>query len=281
MGIIFAPYGNSREFYETNASSLDAPLYLKKLGFNGYEYLSDEGVHISDDASLILGENAKNNGISLSVRAYKFLSLSNEDEKIRQKSIDILCDTVRIANNMNAKRVTFGLDNCAIRKRKDVFLKTLSSLEKVLFYMKENKITDVYLCPVMSGLIHNLGTEDEVISVCQTNDMLLPAVSAGDLYARSTGENFREEYFDALFLKMKKKLGEERGRSFHLYVSKAEYTHHGFREDIDFSKCIDKNQSFSGVVSSVRKNNLSPFLVVRSPNDKIKDLKTVMEMFEK
>ena len=140
MGIVFAFCGNSKAFYEKQKSSLDAPKYIKTLGFNGYEYMANQGVHISDDACGILRENAKENEITLSVRAYDFLSLSNEDENIRKKSVDILCETVRIANIMGAKRVSFPLDNCAIRKRSDVFTLTSDSLDKVSFYMKENNI---------------------------------------------------------------------------------------------------------------------------------------------
>ncbi len=280
MGIIYASYGNSKKFYETKKSSLDAPEYLKNLGFNGYEYMCNEGVHISDDACEILGKNAKENDIALSVRAYDFLSLSDEDDNLRQKSIDILCETVRIAKIMGAKRVSFPLDNCAIRKRSEVFSKTVDSLEKTALYMKENNISDIFLCPETMGLIHDLGTVDEVISLCMRNKILLPAINVGNIYARSLGEDKSEEYFLKLFDKIKKKLGKERGNSFHLYFSKVDYTHHGLKETLDFSECQDENQNFSGVVSAIKKAKVSPFIVVKSPDNKEKDLKTVFDMME-
>ena len=35
MGIVFSPYGNSKEFYEKEYTSLDAPKYLSSLGLEG------------------------------------------------------------------------------------------------------------------------------------------------------------------------------------------------------------------------------------------------------
>ena len=281
MGIVFSPYGNSKEFYEKEYTSLDAPKYLSNLGFNGYEYLENEGVHISDDACVILKENREKYNISLSVRAYDFLKLSCEDEKIREKSIAILCDTVRTAHLMGAKRVVFPLDNCAVRKRADVFSNTKNSLEKVIFYMNENNIDDVFLCPETMGLIHDLGTVKEVLDLCVTNERLMPALNVGNMYARGNGQVFLEEYFVALFDKMKKKLGKYRSENFHLYLSKVEYTHHGFRADIDFSECDDENQKFESVLKAIKKRKLTPFVVCKSPNDKEKDLSTLKSIYEK
>ena len=59
MGIVFAPYGNSKAFYEKFDSSLYAPMYVSSCMLDGYEYMCNEGVHISDDACIILKENAE------------------------------------------------------------------------------------------------------------------------------------------------------------------------------------------------------------------------------
>ncbi len=280
MGIIFAPYGNSKEFYKTKKSSLDAPKYVSSLGFNGYEYLCNAGVHISDDACEILKKNAKKYNVSLSVRAYDLISLSNEDDRERQKSIDILCKTVSKAYLSGAKRVVFPLDNCAVRARRDVFNATKSSLEKVLFYMKENGIDDLFLCPETMGLIHELGTVDEVIGLCLSDERIMPALNLGNIYARNQGRVFLEEDFLLMFDKMKKKLGKSRGENFHLYLSKVEYTNHGFRSDINFSECDDKNQKFESLFKTVRKRKLTPFVVCKSPEDKEKDLNTLKNICE-
>ncbi len=280
MGIIFAPYGNSKKFYEKEKSSLDAPKYLSELGFNGYEYMANEGVHISDDACGILKKNAEKYKVSLSVRAYDFLSLSHEDENIRKRSVKILCDTVYTAYLLGAKRVIFPLDNCAIRARRNVFYNTKDSLEKVLFYMKENSIDNVFLCPETMGLIHDFGTVDEVLGLCLTDERLMPALNVGNIYARGMGRALGEEYFLLLFDKMKKKLGKYRGENFHMYLSKVEYTHHGFRADIDFSESDDKNQEFVSVFKAVRKRKLTPFVVCKSPHDKEKNLTELKNIYE-
>ena len=271
MEVIFAPFGNSSEFYEKYSSSFDAPKYINSLSLNGYEYLCNEGVHISDDGCAILKENAEKYNIALSVRAYDFLNLSSEDEKIRKKGVKILCDTVKKASLMGAKRVVFPLDNCAIRSRKSVYEHTLKSIDEVFLNLKENNTDDVFLCPETMGLIHDLGEVNEVISICKNNDMLLPCFNAGNIYARSLGKDYSFEYYKNLIEKTEKKLGSYRSKNLHFYYSKVEYTHHGYKKDLNFCDCDDENQSFFGLLKAVKYKGITPFIVCKSPDFSDKD----------
>ncbi len=281
MEIKFASYGNSKKFYEKYESSLDAPRYIASLGLDGYEYLCNQGVHISDDACLILKENAIKNNIALSVRAYDFLSLSHSDEETRRKSVDILYETARAANIMGAERVVFPLDNCAIRARKDVFSNTKKSLFEALSRLKADGIENVYLCPEAMGLIHDLGTVDEVISLCLCDERILPAINAGNIYARSQGRECDTLFYEKLIDKLHKKLGAYRGDNFHLYYSKVEYTHHGFREDINFFECEDENQSCEGLFKAVKNKKITPFVVCKSPDTQDTDCVLMKEIYKR
>mgnify|MGYP003311447294 CR=1 FL=1 len=70
----FGPGGNSAAFSKKYKSTADAPLYLKEMGLSAYEYECGQGVKISQASAEIIGKNAKENGISLSLHSPYFIS---------------------------------------------------------------------------------------------------------------------------------------------------------------------------------------------------------------
>lgn len=266
MGIIFASYGNSEKFYKKGfQNSLEAPKYLKNIGLNGYEYLCNQGVHISSDGCETLRKNAEENNISLSVRGYDFLSMSESDEKKRKENFGIITDTVRTAYKIGAKRVVLPLDNCAVKTRSFVKKETLKMLNDVFSALKNEGINDVFIALETMGLIQDYGTFSEVVSLCRENEMLMPCINIGNLYARGLGEEMTKEDFVKMFSQIKKSLGEYRGNNFHIYYSKVEYTNQGFRDNVDFCAGGYENQSYKNFTDAVISCKITPFIVAKSP----------------
>ena len=83
----FGPAGNAVAFSERYQSSLDAPAWIAGLGLDCYEYQCGKGVRIGQDTAEKLGERARQAGISLSLHAPYFISLSNPDPEMRRKTI--------------------------------------------------------------------------------------------------------------------------------------------------------------------------------------------------
>ena len=80
----FGPAGNAVAFSERYQSSLDAPAWIAGLGLDCYEYQCGKGVRIGQDTAEKLGERARQAGISLSLHAPYFISLSNPDPEMRR-----------------------------------------------------------------------------------------------------------------------------------------------------------------------------------------------------
>lgn len=268
MGIIFASYGNSQRFYKEGfKSSLEAPHYLKSIGLNGYEYLCNQGVHISLDGCAELKKNAENNGISLSVRGYDFLCMSDTDEIKREKNLKIICDTLRTAHLVGAKKIVLPLDNCAIKSRAWVKKSSVEMMNKALMISKSEGIDDVDIGVETMGLIHDYGDFSEVVRLCKENERFVPCINIGNIYARNLGKNITTKEYEDMFDFMKKHLGEYRAKNFHLYFSKVEYTNQGFRENMDFCDKGFENQSYKNLLDAVVSKNVTPFVVAKSPHN--------------
>lgn len=266
MGIVFASYGNSAEFYKKGyKSSFEAPKYLKNMGLNGYEYLCNQGVHISSDGCEVLKKNAEENKISLSVRGYDFLSMSDVSEEKRKENFEIIKNTMMVAYKTGAKRVVLPLDNCAIKSRAFVKKETLKMLNEVVSSLKREGISDVFIALETMGLIHDYGTFSEIVSLCRENEMFLPCINVGNLYGRNLGKETEEDEFCYMFEYMKKNLGEYRGNNFHLYYSKVEYTNQGFRDNVDFCTKGYETQNYKKLINAVVTCGVTPFIVEKSP----------------
>ena len=75
--VLFGPGGNSVSFYNDGyKSTLDAPKWLYEKGLDAYEYECGQGVRVSNETAKKFGEEAKKYGITLSVHAPYFISLS-------------------------------------------------------------------------------------------------------------------------------------------------------------------------------------------------------------
>lgn len=268
MGIIFASYGNSENFYKQGfKNSFQAPKYLKNMGLNGYEYLCNQGVHISDDGCEELKKIAKENNISLSVRGYDFILMSALSEEKKDYELNIIKETIRTAHKLGADRVVFPLDNCAVKSRAFVKKSTLKILDCALKSLKEEGICNVFVALETMGLIHDYGTFDEVLAMCRENEMLMPCINVGNLYARGLGAEIKKDDFENMFSKIKKHLGFYRGNNFHIYYSKTEFTNQGFRDNVDFCEKGYEEQSYKNLIDAVISSKITPFIAAKSPNN--------------
>ena len=78
MAAIFGPAGTDDNFKTLGyKNSLDIPDYVTKMGLDCFEYQCGRGVNIGEDKAKLLGTMAKEKGISLSLHAPYYISMSS------------------------------------------------------------------------------------------------------------------------------------------------------------------------------------------------------------
>lgn len=246
MTTVFAPFGNTEYFFKKGYnSSLEMPSYLAETDLNGYEYSLEEGIHISDDSCEILKNESKKHGISLSVYSGKFFNSLN--------------DCVTVAEKIGADRVIVPLGNCAVTSRKEVYNNELSKMKNALL-----ESDNVYICPELMGLIHDLGTFEELLNLSSEDERFIPAINFPNLFSRNIGKQIDCDAAIAMFKKVEKVLGRERANKIHIYLSDVEYTNQGYKKYKDFSN-DDNRFDYKPILEAVKKMRLTPFIVCRSP----------------
>ncbi|MCI8441847.1 MAG: TIM barrel protein [Provencibacterium sp.] len=280
MSARFGPAGNSESFRQMGyKKTMDVPDYLLKLGLDHYEYQCGRGVRISEEQARAFGEKSREKGISLSVHAPYYISLSGIEEEKRLGSIEYILQTVRVAKAMGAQHIVVHSGSCAKLSREKALELSKDTLKRALQAMEEEGLGSVTVCPETMGKTGQLGTLEEVLALCQADERLLPCVDFGHLYARTFGEMNGAESYEAALKSIQNALGESRARSFHVHFSRIAFTRPGGeKRHLTFSD-ETFGPEYPPFIELIHRYSLSPIIVCESAGTQAEDAKAMKDCY--
>lgn len=265
---LFGPSGNSESFYAAGyKSTRQAPGWLRTLGLDTYEYQCGNGVTGSDANFIAVGEEAKKHGIVLSLHAPYYISLSGVDPETRKKSIGHIEKSVRAAELLGADRIVIHTGSAAKISREEAMGYAADTLERAL---------DMIDTPVKFGLetmgkINQLGTLEEVITLCKISPRLIPVVDFGHLNARHLGGYFvTADDYRRVFDAVGDALGDEVARTLHCHFSHIEYTGGGEKKHLTFADTT-YGPFFEPLAQVIAKEGLCPRILCESAGTMAED----------
>jgi len=269
MRALFGPAGNSDTYTnEVSRSSLRAPVWLREIGLDAYEYQCGNGVHIGDSTSRSLGEAALSNQITISLHSPYYISLSNPE--FLEKNIGYVLQSCRTLKNMGGHRVVVHSGSAAGRTRTEAMAEARKTLECILKVMDGSGYSDMILCPETMGKINQLGDLDEVLELCSVSERLIPCIDFGHLYARSLGALEGYEKTTALFDTMERALGKYRTSIFHSHFSKIEYSKGGEKRHLTFGR-NEYGPDFRPIARITAKRGYTPVFICESAGTQSED----------
>ncbi|MCC6011080.1 MAG: TIM barrel protein [Desulfurococcaceae archaeon] len=214
-----------------SADILRAPSFLREMGLNAMEYEAVRGVNIREDKAKALGDEARANGIKLSLHAPYYVNLAGRRDVV-ERSIRNLNESIEASHWMGAYVVVFhpGYYKDAPSK-KDALRKVIESLKPVSEYRDQIGAKEVWLGPETTGKTSQVGDLEEVIEITIKVEGTRPVIDFAHLYARSGGKfiTSREHVLEVVDL-IEKKLGSWALRPLHVHFSKIEYSKGGEKE---------------------------------------------------
>lgn len=227
MNAIFGPAGSSEAFSKVHKSSTDMPKYLKEMGLDAFEYQCGQGVRVSDAIGAALKAKAEEFGVTLSLHAPYFISLSSIEPEKRDKSIDYILQSAAAAKKMGAERIVIHSGSCSKISREEALELAKDTLSRARKAAVEAGFEDIIFCPETMGKFNQLGNLEEVLELCRLDDTFLPTIDFGHLNARTLGQVNSKEAFESILDQIENKLGHDRLTRFHSHFSKIEYTQGG------------------------------------------------------
>jgi len=145
--------------------TIEAPVYLEKMGLDAFEYQCGRGVRISEKAAAEFGAACREKNITLSLHAPYYISMSSIDETKRLNSIGYILDSAKAVKAMGGSRVVFHSGSCAKLPRDMALAKAVDTMQRIMQALDENGLGDITVCPETMGKVNQLGSLDEVMAL--------------------------------------------------------------------------------------------------------------------
>ncbi len=271
MSAKFGPAGNSDSFSKKYKSSVDAPLFMKEMGLDWYEYQCGRGVRVSDRTASELRAKAEENNIGLSLHAPYFISLSSVEPEKRDKSIDYIIQSCAAAMKIGADRIVIHSGSCSKMSREEALELAKDTLIRARRQAVEQGFEKIHFCPETMGKTNQLGTLEEVLELCRLDDTFIPCIDFGHLNARTFGGIKSREDYSAMLEMVDNKLGADRLRVFHSHFSKIMYTvPGGEKKHLTFTD-EEYGPEFEPLMELVAKKALAPVFICESDGTQAED----------
>ena len=274
----FGPGGNSDAFRLAGFSStLDAPMWIKHIGLDAYEYEAGNGLSASPSMLAAIGRQAKENNIKMSYHTPYFISLSGLVEEKRLNSINYIRQSLDAAKLLGAGTIVVHCGSCAKISRDEAMRLAADTLARTA------ATVDTYGIKIgleTMGKINQLGTLDEVLELCRIDSCFVPVVDFGHLNARDLGGVFRcaDDYL-RVFDKISARMGADVAESLHCHFSKIEYTSAGEKKHLTFAD-TEFGPDYEPFVEAIVKGSLAPNGICESAGTQSDDALAMKMLYE-
>lgn len=276
----FGPAGNSEAFSAKYKTTVQAPGYLESMGLDHYEYQCGRGVKVTDKTAFALRDKAKEHGITLSLHAPYFISLSSLEKEKRDNSINYILQSCDAANRLGADRIVIHSGSCSKISREDALELAKDTLIRARKQAVEAGFEHIHFCPETMGKVNQLGNLTEVLELCRLDDTFIPCIDFGHLNAREFGYIKGRAEYEKMLDEVENMLGSDRLKIFHSHFSKIMFTvPGGEKKHLTFEDNQGFGPDYEPLMEIVAKKNLSPIFVCESAGTQDTDALTMKNCY--
>lgn len=277
----FGPAGTALSFKEMGyKKSVQLGEYLTKFGLNHFEYQCGQGVRVSEESAKEIGAALRNAGISVSVHAPYFISLSSVEEEKRLNSVNYILASAKAVNAMSGDRIVIHSGSCSKMTREEALELAKNTMKLAREELVAQGLENIRCCPETMGKINQLGDLHEVMELCKIDESFIPCIDFGHLNARTFGSIKDKSDYEKILDTIENELGSERLKTFHSHFSKIEYTEKGGeKKHLTFADTVYGPQ-FEPLMELIAKKNLVPTFICESDGTQTEDAKTMKDYYE-
>ncbi len=282
MSAKFGPAGTADSFKTMGyKKSVQLGEYLEKFGLDHFEYQCGQGVRVSEASAAEIGKALAEKGITVSIHAPYFISLSSIEEEKRDNSINYILQSAQAVKAMGGDRIVIHSGSCSKMTREEALELAKATMKKAREALIANGLENIRCCPETMGKINQLGDLNEVMEICRVDESFIPCIDFGHLNARTFGAIKGKAEFAEILDTVENKLGKERAEVFHSHFSKIEYTEKGDeKRHLTFEANEGYGPDFEPLMELIYERNLSPTFVCESAGTQTEDARTMKLYYE-
>ena len=252
--------------------------YTAGFGLTAFEYQCGHGVRLGLDKARQMADDAAARGILFSVHAPYYISASSLDEEKRLNSVNYLLQSAALCRALGGRRVIFHSGSCGKQSREAALEKALDTMRRAVAALDEAGFEDMTLCPETMGKVGQLGTLDEVLTLCGVDSRITPCIDFGHLNARTLGGIQTKADYAAILDRMAEVLGDDRARQFHVHFSRIEYSAGGEKRHWTFAD-TQFGPEPQPLMELLAERQLTPVVICESAGTQAEDAQTMQQMY--
>lgn len=232
--------------------------WLAELGLDAMEYQAVYGVKTPRDKAERLGALAREFDIEMSLHAPYYVNLASADEAVQKRSIERMVKAVRLVKWLGGSRVIFHPGGFKGEREKAV--NTIISNLKIV--EKKHGIEGVFLYPETGGKVGQLGTTDELVTICSEVETAFPCIDWAHEHARSGGSLKTVKDFRAVLETLEKGLGRRALKKMHSHYSQISFTLKGEKAHLPFDgEAGSALPDYRLMLRAFHEKEVAPFLI--------------------
>ena len=279
MSAKFGPGGSCEAFKAAGGrSTLQAPGYIRKRGLDAYEYEAGNGLSASEELLAALGLKSKEHNISVSFHTPYFISLSSVEREKRIKSVEYIRQSAYASKLLDANIMVVHCGSCAKISRETAMEYAAETLTDAAQMLEDNGFKTLLGIETM-GKVNQLGTLDEVLTLCKISDKFAPVVDFGHLNARDRGILKTPDDFKYIFDRISQELGAKYAENLHCHFSKIMYTEMGEKKHLTFEDDF-YGPEFGPLAKAIADLGVSPTIICESSGTQTDDALAMKLMYE-
>ncbi len=262
----FGPAGVPPLFRILGAKLSDVPGLLREEGLDAFEYQAvrwGQKPQMKQEDAENLGFQARKNDVLLSLHGSYYVNLCGKKEVVEaSKRRLVACATA--ANWMGAYVVVFHMGFYGRFEKSYAFRNCVNALKDIVATMNSLGIQNVKLGPETMGRIFQLGSLDEILTICEEVEQTQVVIDWGHLHARHRGLFKKIDDFRAVIDEVENRLGTQAVKGMHCHFTKIEFTEKGERRHhiLDEAKYGPDFQLLAEVIAEY---DLRPVMICETP----------------
>ncbi|MDD5089470.1 MAG: TIM barrel protein [Candidatus Wallbacteria bacterium] len=243
-----------------NGGAIEALSRVRSLGLDGMELEFVRGVWLNPEKGKAIA--AASTGLFLSAHAPYYVNLNSPDPAVVGASQKRIVAAAAAAASAGAIAVVFHPGFFMKTPGKEALSAVTDRLKELHAVLTEQGIC-INLAPETTGKPSQIGSLDEILSLCLLVPGCRPCIDFSHLFARSNGQFNSKEDFSSALDKIAFSLGAEALTRLHMHVSGIDYTAKGEKKHILLS---ETKFNWQGLLAVLKERNCSGTLICESPN---------------
>ncbi len=243
-------------------TSIDGIRRVRELNLGAMELEFVRGVKMSRSTAREVRAVANSLGVILTAHAPYYINLNSQDQDKVRASIERILETARVGSESSAFSIVFHPAYYGNDTPQAVYKRVRDSLKYIVKVLRDEGV-EIWIRPETMGGLAEFGDLDEVISLAEDVEMVLPAIDFAHLHARSLGRYNTFEEISSVLAKLEKRLGRIALDSMHIHISGIEY---GGRGEIKHINLDESDLNYRDILRALKDFRARGVVISESPN---------------